>query len=113
MSFFLVLGLVLILDLMFSSANILNALSVVTNLGKDDIGNDSAKNHQEILTRKVYDGIYKFMDPYVVYEWISIYIMDNENIKYHLILSLSIIVQMLMLDTEAMASDSMLEYKPH
>ena len=68
MSFFLVLGLVLILDLMFSSANILNALSVVTNLGKDDIGNALARNNQEILTRKVYDGIYKFMDPYVVYE---------------------------------------------
>ena len=69
MSFFLVLGLVLILDLMFSSANILNALSVATNLGKDDIGNDTlARNHEDILTRKVYDAIYKFMDPYVVYQ---------------------------------------------
>lgn len=68
MSFFLVLGLVLILDLMFSSANILNALSLVTNLGKDDIGDTSARDHQEILTRKVYDALNKFMDPYVVYE---------------------------------------------
>ena len=56
---------------MFSSANILNALSVVTNLGKDDIGNALARNNQEILTRKVYDAIYKFMDPYVVYEWFA------------------------------------------
>ena len=70
MSFFLVLGLVLILDLMFSSANILNALSLVTNLGKDDIGDDAlARNaNQTLLTRKVYDAIYRFMDPYVVYE---------------------------------------------
>merc|ERR1712025_771551 len=65
MSFFLVLGLVLILDLMFSSANILSALSLVTNLGKDDIGDALARNDQEILTRKVYDALNKFMDPYV------------------------------------------------
>ena len=40
----------------------------VTNLGKDDIGDTSARDHQEILTRKVYDALNKFMDPYVVYE---------------------------------------------
>ena len=44
------------------------ALSLVTNLGKDDIGDTSARDHQEILTRKVYDALNKFMDPYVVYE---------------------------------------------
>ena len=68
MSFFLVLGLVLMLDLMFSSANILNALSLVTQLGKDDIANEQAREQQDLLTRKVYDGFRKYMDPYVVYE---------------------------------------------
>ena len=68
MSFFLVLGLVLILDLMFSSANILNALSLVTKLGKDVIGNEQAREQKELLTRNAYDGFRKYMEPYVVYE---------------------------------------------
>ena len=67
MSFFLVLGLVLILDIMFSSANILNTLSMVTNLGKDNIG-EEPREQPDLLTRQVYEGIWKFMEPYVVYE---------------------------------------------
>ena len=68
MSFFLVLGVVLMLDLIFTSANILNALPWVTNLGKDNIGDQASRDNQDLLTRRVYNGIKKFVEPYVVYE---------------------------------------------
>ena len=70
MSFFLVLGLVLILDLLFSSANILNVLTLATRLGSGEIGDltAQARQHEDLLTRKVYAGLINFMDPYVVYE---------------------------------------------
>ena len=69
LSFFLVLGLVLVLDLLFSSANILSVLSLAARLGTDKIGDfNAARQHHYLLTRKVYDGIKKFTDPYVVYE---------------------------------------------
>ena len=54
MSFFLVLGLVLLLDIIFSSANILGVLKLVTQLGKDDIGDDRARETQTMLTHAAY-----------------------------------------------------------
>ena len=62
MSFFLVLGLVLLLDIIFSSANILGVLKLVTQLGKDDIGDDRARETQNILTRNIFDAIEKYTE---------------------------------------------------
>ena len=62
MSFFLVLGLVLLLDIIFSSANILGVLKLVTQLGKDDIGDDRARETQTMLTQKIFDAIEKYTE---------------------------------------------------
>ena len=62
MSFFLVLGLVLLLDIIFSSANILGVLKLVTQLGKDDIGDDRARETQNMLTRNIFDAIEKYTE---------------------------------------------------
>ena len=57
----MVLGLVLILDLVFSSANILNVFSLSNGL---ELGQTegralarSQREREDILTRKVYDGL--------------------------------------------------------
>lgn len=62
MSFFLVLGLVLLLDIIFSSANILGVLKLVTQLGKDDIGDDRARETQKMLTQNIFDAIEKYTE---------------------------------------------------
>ena len=62
MSFFLVLGLVLLLDIIFSSANILGVLKLVTQLGKDDIGDDRARETQKLLTQNIFDAIEKYTE---------------------------------------------------
>ena len=62
MSFFLVLGLVLLLDIIFSSANILGVLKLVTQLGKDDIGDDRARETQNMLTQNIFDAIEKYTE---------------------------------------------------
>ena len=62
MSFFLVLGLVLILDIIFSSANILGVLKLVTQLGKDDIGDDRSRETQKMLTQNIFDAIEKYTE---------------------------------------------------
>ena len=62
MSFFLVLGLVLLLDIVFSSANILGVLKLVTQLGKDDIGDDRARETQKMLTQNIFDAIEKYTE---------------------------------------------------
>ena len=62
MSFFLVLGLVLLLDIIFSSANILGVLKIVTQLGKDDIGDDRARETQKMLTQNIFDAIEKYTE---------------------------------------------------
>ena len=62
MSFFLVLGLVLLLDIIFSSANILGVLKLVTQLGKDDIGDDHARETQKMLTQNIFDAIEKYTE---------------------------------------------------
>jgi hypothetical protein len=41
---------------------------MVTNLGKDKFGRGDAGDEADLLTRQVYNGIWKFMEPYVVYE---------------------------------------------
>ena len=62
MSFFLVLGLVLLLDIIFSSANILGVLKLITQLGKDDIGDDRARETQKMLTQNIFDAIEKYTE---------------------------------------------------
>ena len=62
MSFFLVLGLVLLLDIIFSSANILGVLKLVTQLGKDDIGDDRARETKTMLTQNIFDAIEKYTE---------------------------------------------------
>ena len=62
MSFFLVLGLVLLLDIIFSTANILGVLKLVTQLGKDDIGDDRARETQKMLTQNIFDAIEKYTE---------------------------------------------------
>ena len=62
MSFFLVLGLVLLLDIIFSSANILGVLKLITKLGKDDIGDDRARETQKMLTQNIFDAIEKYTE---------------------------------------------------
>ena len=62
MSFFLVLGLVLLLDIIFSSANILGVLELVTQLGKDDIGDDRARETQNMLTQNIFDAIERYTE---------------------------------------------------
>ena len=62
MSFFLVLGLVLLLDIIFSSANILGVLKLVTQLGKDDIGDDRARETQNMLTQNIFDAIERYTE---------------------------------------------------
>ena len=62
MSFFLVLGLVLLLDIIFSSANILGVLKLVTQLGKDDIGDDRSRETQKMLTQNIFDAIEKYTE---------------------------------------------------
>ena len=62
MSFFLVLGLVLLLDIIFSSANILGVLKLITQLGKDDIGDDRARETKKMLTQNIFDAIEKYTE---------------------------------------------------
>ena len=61
LSFFMVLGLVLILDLVFSSASILNVLSLSNGV---ELGHTEGRaltswqrQHEDMLTSKVYGGL--------------------------------------------------------